>query len=82
MTTVTLHAQVQRSRFAQHALAMLVGLIPATLRSAGAARSVAESAVAEAQAVRRLARAYSKSDPGFASDLYAAAARHEGLYVD
>ena len=82
MTTVTLHAQVQRSRFAQHALAMLAGLIPATLRSAGAARSVAESAVAEAQAVRRLARAHSKSDPGFASDLYAAAARHEGLYVD
>ena len=82
MTTVTLHAQVQRSRFAQHALAMLAGLIPATLRSTGAARSVAESAAAEAQAVRRLARAYSKSDPGFASDLYAAAARHEGLYVD
>jgi hypothetical protein len=33
----------------------------------------------EAEAVRRLARRWERSDPGFAADLYAAAARHEGL---
>ncbi|NDY90988.1 hypothetical protein [Ideonella livida] len=32
----------------------------------------------EAEAVRSLAREHEKSDPGFAADLYAAAARHEG----
>ena len=36
----------------------------------------------EAQKVRNLAYTYSKTDPGFAADLYAAAARHEGLYAE
>jgi len=35
------------------------------------------SAAEEAAAVRDLADTYRKSDPGFASDLYAAADRHE-----
>jgi hypothetical protein len=39
----------------------------------------AETASLEAQKVRELAYSYSKTDPGFAADLYAAAARHEGL---
>jgi len=30
--------------------------------------------------VRSLAKAWEQSDPGFAADLYAAAARHEGQY--
>jgi hypothetical protein len=81
MTTATLHADVQRSRFAQHALATLASLIPASLR-APAARSASESAALEAQKVRRLAYSYSKTDPCFAADLYAAAARHEGLHAD
>lgn len=38
-----------------------------------AARSAAE----ELAAVRALANSYRESDPGFASDLYAAADRHE-----
>ena len=33
----------------------------------------------EAEQVRELARRYQQTDPGFAADLYAAAARHEGL---
>ncbi len=33
--------------------------------------------VAEAASVRALADSYRRSDPGFASDLYAAADRHE-----
>ncbi len=77
MTTATLHADVQRSRFAQHALALLTGLF-----SAPAARNPTESASLEAQKVRRLAQTYSKTDPGFAADLYAAAARHEGLHAE
>ena len=82
MTTATLHADVQRTRFVQHALAALAGLIPAALRTPSAARSASESAAIEAQNVRALAYSYSKTDPGFAADLYAAAARHEGLYAD
>lgn len=77
MTTTTVHAHVQRSRFAQHALSLLTGLF-----SAPVARSATESASIEAQKVRNLAYAYSKTDPGFAADLYAAAARHEGLYAE
>lgn len=76
MTTATLHANVQRSRFAQHALALFSGLI------GPAARTAAESAAVEAQKVRSLAYSYSKTDPGFAADLYAAAARHEGLFSE
>jgi len=78
MTTTTLpHAHVQRTRFAQHALALLTGLF-----SAPVARNATESASLEAQKVRNLAYVYSKTDPGFAADLYAAAARHEGLYAE
>jgi hypothetical protein len=77
MTNATLHANVQRSRFAQHALSLLTGMF-----SAPAERSAPESASLEAQRVRNLAYSYSKTDPGFAADLYAAAARHEGLYAD
>lgn len=39
--------------------------------------NAAASAAAEAAAVRALADSYRQSDPGFASDLYAAADRHE-----
>jgi hypothetical protein len=40
------------------------------------------TAALEAQKVRELAYSYSKTDPGFAADLYAAASRHEGLHAD
>lgn len=88
MTTATLHANVQRTRFVQHVLTALSGLAHSAwslpLRSAqpAASLSVAESASLEAQKVRELAHSYSKTDPGFAADLYAAAARHEGLNED
>jgi hypothetical protein len=85
MTTTTLHLEVQRSRFSNLLLAALGAAIPATLSSllgndhTGPAASPADQAAREAQAVRELARSYAKTDPGFASDLYAAAARHELL---
>jgi len=88
MTTATLHTDVERSRFAHHAVAALAALIPAALRrtsdpvQAVHAPTRAQTAAIEAHRVRELAYRYSKTDPGFASDLYAAAARHEGLYID
>ena len=84
MNTTTLHLKVQRSRFSHHALATLAGIAPAPLRrwftSEPLVLSAADKASQEAQKVRELASSYSKTDPGFASDLYAAAARHEGLH--
>jgi hypothetical protein len=80
MNTATLHSNVQRSRFAQHAFAALTGLIPGARRAVD--RTPSEAAAFEAQKVRDLAYSYSKTDPGFASDLYAAAARHEGLHAE
>jgi anti-sigma-K factor RskA len=84
MNTTTLHLKVQRSRFSHHALATLARIAPAPLRSWFTSEplvlSVADKASQEAQKVRELASSYSKTDPGFASDLYAAAARHEGLH--
>ncbi len=84
MNTTTLHLKVQRSRFTHHALTTLAGMAPAALRSfftsAPLVLTAADKASHEAQKVRDLAYSYSKTDPGFASDLYAAAARHEGLH--
>ncbi len=84
-TTATLHSNVQRSRFVQHALAALSGLafsawtLPLRGRELARDLTPAEVASLEAQKVREMAYSYSKTDPGFAADLYAAAARHEGL---
>jgi hypothetical protein len=85
MSTTILHSNVQRSRFAHHSLAAIIGLIPALLlwplkaTRPVAARTAVEVAGLEAQKVRDLAQSYTKTDPGFAADLYAAAARHESL---
>jgi hypothetical protein len=74
---------VQRSRFAHHAFSVLAGFLPLPKqRATEPARSLAEAAALEAQKVRDLASTYAKTEPGFAADLYAAAARHEGLHAD
>ena len=86
MNTATLHAHVQRTRFTHHTLAALANLIPAALRVPLKLRqlapplTLAEAASVEAQKVREMAYSHAKTDPGFAADLYAAAARHEGQY--
>ena len=83
MTTATLHSTLERSRFAHHLLSTLANLLPVARAKAPATVSNrAQAASIEAQKVRQLAYSYSKTDPGFAADLYAAAARHEGLYAD
>ena len=83
MTTTTIHMQVQRSRFAHHVVAALIAMLPATLRALTGDKKfmsvpAKERATAhEAEQVRQLANTYSRTDPGFAADLYAAAMRHE-----
>lgn len=71
-TTTTLHVKVERSRFAQHALAALTGWL--------SPKPAVSSVAREAAAVRELAYSYSKTDPAFADDLYAAANRHETIH--
>ena len=85
-TTTTLHLKLERGRFAQHAKATLASVFPLAWRTAlgagarpamSASEASALEAAREAQRVRDLAYSYSKTDPGFAADLYAAASRHE-----
>jgi hypothetical protein len=83
MSTTLLHASIERSRFSHLTVAALLGLVPAFLRRAllptslSLHQSADQRSVADAQKVRVLARAYARTDPGFAADLNAAASRHE-----
>ena len=84
MTTTTLQLKLERGRFAQHAKLSILSLLPMARRLLSTARppltfSAADAAAREAQAVRDMANTYTNTDPGFAADLFAAAARHEGL---
>ncbi len=85
-TTTLLQADVQRTRFVQHAFATLTAFVPRALRLRSAASrptpavSAGEIAMKEAREVREQAWRYTKTDPGFAADLYAAADRHETLH--
>ena len=84
MTTTTLQLKLERGRFAQHAKSSILSLLPMARRLLSTARpaptlSAADAASREAQALRDMANTYTKTDPGFAADLLAAAARHEGL---
>jgi hypothetical protein len=82
MSTATLHSDVQRTRFAQHALSALSGFAASLFGAPSRPATAGESAAREAQRVRDMAYSYSRTDPGFAADLYAAASRHEGLNAD
>ena len=84
MTTTAMHLKLERGRFAQHLKATLASILRLGWRealgaSAKPVTSANDEAVIEAQRVRDLAHTYSKTDPGFAADLYAAASRHEAL---
>lgn len=85
MTTTTVHMGVERARFAMHALTSLgslgAGAVRALTRRASAAAkpSPRKQIVREANRLREMARRHAHTDPGFASDLYGAAARHEEL---
>ena len=59
---------------------LIAGTFGAASRFFGtAALPVVDSRAKEAEEVRELAWSVRHSDPGFSADLYAAAARHEGL---
>ena len=86
--TTTMHLKLERGRFAQHLKATLASALPLAWRQAlgasatpvlSATDAAALEVTTEAQRVREMAHAYSKTDPGFVADLYAAAARHEAL---
>ena len=72
--------------FTVRSVAMPTGSRIAAAAFIGASRPLARlmaprpaSRALEAAEVRELARQVAASDPGFASDLYAAAARHEAM---
>ena len=88
MTTTAMHLKLERGRFAQHVKATLASVVPLAWRRAlgasarpviSATEEAAIEAAMEVQRVREMAHAYSKTDPGFAADLSAAASRHEAL---
>ena len=86
MTTATMQLSIERARFANHALtaveSLWSGVARVLVRRAPAAAEplTRQQAVREANRVRGLARRYANSEPGFAADLLAAAARHEELH--
>ena len=79
MTTTTMQLKVQRSRFLA---SVLPGLFGASNPKPTIAESRADRASREAAKVREMAYSYTDSQPGFAADLYAAAARHESIHAD
>lgn len=78
ITSQTFHAEPALPRFAR----ALIDVVHAGARLLAALWSATADTpaddAADAERVRSMARAWEKTDPGFAADLYAAAARHEG----
>jgi hypothetical protein len=83
MTTTTMHMGVERVRFAMHTLTSIGSLWSGAARTltrrapAAAKAPTRKQIVREANRVREMARRHAATDPGFASDLYGAALRHE-----
>ncbi|MBK7617551.1 MAG: hypothetical protein KA375_15715 [Vitreoscilla sp.] len=78
ITSQTFHVEPALPRFAR-ALADVVHAGARLLAAAWTATAdTPADAAGDAERVRAMARAWEKTDPGFAADLYAAAARHEG----
>jgi hypothetical protein len=81
MTTITIHAPatVQVPRFAPIAAQLFLRLLDVCERTLTDFRQRKEESgrIAQANAVRRMADSVRDTDPRFASDLMAAADRHE-----
>jgi hypothetical protein len=86
MTTTTIHLQLPAARTAPRFAAPLGELFAALFallsRPARPAPTQRRSPSREAARVRAMAQSYEAADPRFASELYAAADRHEMLYGD
>jgi hypothetical protein len=78
--SATLTSGTYREPAVAGALRLLMsGLFGRTARRAPARADLVRLRAREANEVRELARSVELESPGFASDLYAAAARHEAL---
>lgn len=79
MTTVSIQANVVSQSFSPRGARLGADLFGRFLSLfSPATGSEVQSRRDEAEHVRSLARRVEATDPGFAADLYAAAARHEG----
>jgi hypothetical protein len=83
MSTITIHSaaglRTQAPRGARWAAALFARFLEVFTPPPAAPVSLAQQRSDEAEYVRCLARRVAATQPGFAADLYAAAARHEGL---
>ena len=80
MTPTTFNVPAVREAFVPRGARLAAGLFVRALRWLGSpAAPRVQSRSGEAAAVRALAYEVQHTDPGFAADLYAAAARHESL---
>ncbi|MEO8151777.1 MAG: hypothetical protein ABI605_01820 [Rhizobacter sp.] len=80
MTTTTIRLQVPQTRTAPRAATRLGEFFAAAIALLSHRSAPTRNPVREAAYVRGLARQYEATDPSFASELYAAADRHEMLY--
>jgi len=79
VSLLTPRAAPQNPRGARVAAEFFAGAVNALTYLFTPVPQAAKSRSEEAAAVRELAWRVRQSDPGFSADLYAAAARHEGL---
>jgi hypothetical protein len=80
MTATTISLQIPQSRTAPRLAAAIGEWVAALLNALPSGTSAPRYPSREAARVRALAHRYESSDPRFASELYAAADRHEMLY--
>lgn len=80
MTTTTISIQIPKNRTAPHLAAVIGEWVAKLLKARPADAPVMRYPAREAARVRELAHSFEFSDPRFASELYAAADRHEMLY--
>jgi hypothetical protein len=80
MTTTTISLQIPQSRTAPRLAAAIGEWVAALLNALPSGTPTPRYPSREAARVRALAHRYEGSDPRFASELYAAADRHEALY--
>jgi hypothetical protein len=80
MTTSTISLQIPQNRTAPRLAAVIGEWLAALINAMPSGTSAVRYPSREAARVRAMAHRYEGSDPRFASELYAAADRHEMLY--
>ncbi len=80
MTTSTISLQIPQNRTAPRLAAVIGEWLAALINAMPSGTPAVRYPTREAARVRAMAHRYEGSDPRFASELYAAADRHEMLY--